>query len=253
MIIVRSGIFLFLVLLLSVSPTDAWTRPLRAVSADSVVLAYEAAPEGEGLGAVLANLLLERLGEAAAQFRAEPVPSTRRARLFEEGSTPLCSFFHVRSPARESGRQWVAEMSYGQTVLARLGGGPDLPASGDPVLVFAGSHYEATARQEGWSVEPMRVRDHAARMVSTGRVRWWLEELSVIRRAEAAGLLPPVHIAKTYAPVSAWLACSTSVPEPQLHRLRAAFNGLVSDGTFGGLLSDIGLPPPRPDNGTVGQ
>lgn len=249
----RAGFFLFLVFLISVPPARVSARLVRPVSADPVVLAYEAAPEGQGLGLELARLLLERLGADAAQFRAEPVPGTRRARLFEEGSTPICSFFHVRSPAREGTRQWVAEMSYGQTVLARLGDGPDQPAPGEPVLVFAGSHYEAMARQEGWTVEPMRVRDHAGRMLSSGRVKWWLDELAVVRHAEATGQVLPVHITRTFAPVSAWLACSLSVPEPQLRRLRTAFNSLLNDGNYMALLGQVNLPPPRPDSGMVGQ
>ncbi|QJE73574.1 ABC transporter substrate-binding protein [Aerophototrophica crusticola] len=249
----RAGLVLLLAFLMSVpsARVSAWT--LRAVSADPVVLAYEAAPEGQGLGLELARMLLDRLGADAAQFRAEPIPGTRRARLFEEGSTPLCSFFHVRSPAREAARHWVAEMSYGQTVLVRLGDGPDLPGPGEPVLVFAGSHYEAMARQEGWMVEPMRVRDHAGRMLSTGRVQWWLEELSVVRQAEVKGLVPPVRVTKAFAPIPAWLACSLSVPEPHLLRLRAAFNSLLADGSYAALLAQVNLPMPRPEGGVPGQ
>ena len=222
----------------SASPPPATPPAADQPETPSAILAYGPMELGENgvlFGTGMVDLIRSHL-DPGVTVGAETMPAGRVRALLDEGTVPVCAFLVHRLPHNETTRQWIGQVTEAQIVLAAAR--PDLPMPGpdEPVLVIAGSAHQLRAETMGLAVAPARSHEQLLRMFAGGRSAYWLDNLQIMRHAQARGLTGPIHIVREVARVGVWMACSLSVDGATVDHLRTAFARARADGRMDDLL-----------------
>ncbi|MFM2044402.1 MAG: hypothetical protein RLY86_2978 [Pseudomonadota bacterium] len=204
----------------------------------SAILAYgpmELGGNGVLFGSGMVDVIRSHL-DPGVTVGAETMPASRLRALLDEGTMPVCAFLVHRLPHNETTRQWIGQVTEARIVLAAARPDLPMPAPDQPVLVIAGSAHQLRAETMGLAVAPARSHEQLLRMFAGGRSAYWLDNLQIMRNAQARGLTGPIHIVREVARVGVWMACSLSVDGATVDHLRTAFARARADGRMDDLL-----------------